>query len=329
MQQRSHWLIAVIIRTALQVVPTFIGILAIMFLILKAIPGDAVDVLAGESGGASASSMALMREQYGLNLPAWQQFLNWSGQLVQGNLGYSLRFNTPVTTLILSRLPATLLLMVAAQGVALIMGVLFGVIMALFVGRWPDRLLSFVSLLLYSLPGFWIGLMLLVLFSVHLGWLPSSGNMTIGTHLQGWAWLQDLIAHALLPVFSLASFFLAIYARLTRAAMLEIAHQDFVRTAVAKGLSPLRVTLVHVLRCALIPLVTVSGMHIATLLSGAAVVETVFAWPGLGRLALDAVMARDVNILLGILFFSSLMVLIANFLVDVIHAWLDPRIARR
>lgn len=329
MQQRSHWLIAVIIRTALQVVPTFIGILAIMFLILKAIPGDAVDVLAGESGGASAASMALMREQYGLNLPAWQQFLNWSGQLVQGNLGYSLRFNTPVTTLILSRLPATLLLMIAAQCVALIMGVLFGVIMALFVGRWPDRLLSLVSLLLYSLPDFWIGLMLLVLFSVHLGWLPSGGNMTIGADLQGWAFFRDLIAHALLPVFALASFFLAIYARLTRAAMLEIAHQDFVRTAVAKGLSPLRVTLVHVLRCALIPLVTVSGMHIATLLSGAAVVETVFAWPGLGRLALDAVMARDVNILLGILFFSSLMVLIANFLVDVIHAGLDPRIARR
>lgn len=329
MQQKSHWLIAVIIRTALQVVPTFIGILAIMFLILKAIPGDAVDVLAGESGGASAASMALMREQYGLNLPAWQQFLSWSGQLIQGNLGYSLRFNTPVTTLILSRLPATLLLMIAAQCVALIMGVLSGVIMALFVGRWPDRLLSLISLLLYSLPGFWIGLMLLVLFSVHLGWLPSSGNMTIGADLQGWAFFRDLVAHALLPVFSLASFFLAIYARLTRAAMLEIAHQDFVRTAVAKGLSPLRVTLVHVLRCALIPLITVSGMHIATLLSGAAVVETVFAWPGLGRLALDAVMARDVNILLGILFFSSLMVLIANFLVDVIHTGLDPRIARR
>jgi len=329
MQQRSHWLFAVIIRTALQVVPTLIGILAIMFIILKAIPGDAVDVLAGESGGASAASMALMREQYGLNLPAWQQFLNWSSQLIQGNLGYSLRFNTPVTTLILSRLPATLLLMIAAQCLALIMGLLFGVIMALFVGRWPDRLLSFISLLLYSLPGFWIGLMLLVLFSVHLGWLPSSGNMTIGAHLQGSAWLRDLIVHALLPVFSLASFFLAIYARLTRAAMLEIAHQDFVRTAMAKGLSPLRVLLVHVLRCALIPLVTVSGMHIATLLSGAAVVETVFAWPGLGRLALDAVMARDVNILLGILFFSSLMVLLANFIVDVLHAWLDPRMARR
>ncbi|WP_017348394.1 ABC transporter permease [Pantoea sp. A4] len=328
MQRERHWLLSFMIKTALQVVPTFIGILLIMFIILKAIPGDAVDVLAGESGGASAASMALMREQYGLNLPAWQQFLSWGHHILQGNLGFSPRFNTPVTTLIVSRLPATLVLMIAAQLVALMAGVLSGVIMALFVGRWPDRLLSFASLLLYSLPGFWIGLMLLVLFSVHLGWLPSSGNMTIGANLQGWDYLRDVISHAVLPVFSLASFFLAIYARLTRATMLEIMHQDFVRTAHAKGLSPLRVTLVHVLRCALIPLVTVSGMHIATLLSGAAVVETVFSWPGLGRLALDAVMARDVNILLGILLFSSLLVLIANFVVDLIHAWLDPRIAR-
>ncbi|QGY33147.1 ABC transporter permease [Pantoea cypripedii] len=329
MQRERHWLLSFIFKTALQVLPTFVGILLIMFIILKAIPGDAVDVLAGESGGASAASMALMREQYGLNLPAWQQFINWSSHILQGNLGFSPRFNTPVTTLILSRLPATLILMLAAQLMALIIGVFFGVIMALFVGRWPDRVLSLVSLLLYSLPGFWIGLMLLVLFSVYLGWLPSSGNMTIGADLHGWAYFSDLFSHALLPVFSLASFFLAIYARLTRAAMLEIAHQDFVRTAHAKGLSPLRVTLVHVLRCALIPLVTVSGMHIATLLSGAAVVETVFSWPGLGRLALDAVMARDVNILLGILLFSSLMVIAANFIVDLLHAWLDPRIVRR
>lgn len=329
MQRERHWLLSFMFKTALQVVPTLIGILLIMFIILKAIPGDAVDVLAGESGGASAASMALMREQYGLNLPSWQQFIIWVSHIFQGNLGYSPRFNTPVTTLILSRLTATLTLMIAAQFVALIIGVLFGVIMALFVGRWPDRFLSLTSLLLYSLPGFWIGLMLLVLFSVHLGWLPSSGNMTIGANLHGWEYIRDVVSHAILPVFSLASFFLAIYARLTRAAMLEITHQDYVRTAHAKGLSPLRVTLVHVLRCALIPLVTVSGMHIATLLSGAAVVETVFSWPGLGRLALDAVMARDVNILLGILLFSSLMVLLANFVVDLIHAWLDPRIARR
>ncbi|PRD16326.1 ABC transporter permease [Pantoea coffeiphila] len=328
MQRERHWLLIFLFKSALQVVPTFIGILLIMFIILKTIPGDAVDVLAGESGGASAASMALMREQYGLNLPGWQQFLNWGSHILQGNLGFSPRFNTPVSMLILSRLPATLILMLAAQAIALIIGVIFGVLMALFVGRWPDRVLSLVSLLLYSLPGFWIGLMLLVLFSVHLGWLPSNGNMTIGADLHGWAYISDRLKHAVLPVLSLASFFLAIYARLTRAAMLEIAHQDFVRTAHAKGLSPLRVTLVHTLRCALIPLVTVSGMHIATLLSGAAVVETVFSWPGLGRLALDAVMARDVNILLGILLFSSLMVILANFIVDLLHAWLDPRIAR-
>lgn len=326
---KRHWLWDLVWRTLLHVIPTLLGILLIMFVILHLIPGDAVDVMAGESGGASEASMALMRAQYGLNLPAWQQFIHWSFQVLHGNLGFSPRFNAPVTELIFSRLPATLGLMLAAQAVALLFGVFFGVTMALFVGKWPDRCLSLFTLLLYSLPGFWIGLMLLVLFSVRLGWLPSSGNITIGAQLSPWGTLKDGLSHAILPVFSLASFFIAIYSRLTRAAMLEIAHQDFVRTAKAKGISPLRVTVRHVLRSALIPLVTVAGLHIATLLSGAAVVETVFAWPGLGRLALDAVMARDVNVLLGILFFSSLLVLATNFLVDVIHAWLDPRIKVR
>jgi len=329
MLEKRHWLLALLGRTLLQVIPTLLGILLIMFIILHLIPGDAVDVMAGESGGASAASMALMRDQYGLNLPAWQQFIRWFVHVLQGNLGFSPRFNAPVTELIFSRLPATLGLMVAAQVVALAFGVVFGVVMALFVGKWPDRFLSLFTLLLYSLPGFWIGLMLLVLFSVELGWLPSGGNITIGAQLSFWGTLKDSVLHAILPVFSLASFFIAIYSRLTRASMLEITHQDFVRTARAKGISPLRVTVRHVLRCALIPVVTVAGLHIATMLSGAAVIETVFAWPGLGRLALDAVMARDVNVLLGILFFSSLLVLVANFLVDLIHTWLDPRIKVR
>ncbi len=329
MLEKRHWFLLLIWRTLIQVVPTLLGILLIMFIILHLIPGDAVDVMAGESGGASEASMTLMREQYGLNLPAWQQFTHWFADIAQGNLGFSPRFNAPVTQLIFSRLPATLGLMLAAQIVAMAFGIFFGVVMALFVGKWPDRFLSLFTLLLYSLPGFWIGLMLLVLFSVQLGWLPSSGNVTIGAQLSVWGTIKDSVSHAILPVFSLASFFIAIYSRLTRAAMLEIAHQDFVRTAKAKGISPWRVTVHHVLRCALIPVVTVAGMHIATLLSGAAVVETVFSWPGLGRLALDAVMARDVNVLLGILFFSSLLVLAANFVVDLIHTWLDPRIKVR
>jgi len=329
MLEKRHWFLLLIWRTLIQVVPTLLGILLIMFIILHLIPGDAVDVMAGESGGASEASMTLMREQYGLNLPAWQQFTHWFADIVQGNLGFSPRFNAPVTQLIFSRLPATLGLMLAAQIVAMAFGIFFGVVMALFVGKWPDRFLSLFTLLLYSLPGLWIGLMLLVLFSVQLGWLPSSGNVTIGAQLSVWGTIKDSVSHAILPVFSLASFFIAIYSRLTRAAMLEIAHQDFVRTAKAKGISPWRVTVHHVLRCALIPVVTVAGMHIATLLSGAAVVETVFSWPGLGRLVLDAVMARDVNVLLGILFFSSLLVLAANFVVDLIHTWLDPRIKVR
>jgi peptide/nickel transport system permease protein len=198
--------------------------------------------------------------------------------------------------------------------------------MATWAGKWPDRLLSLAALLLYSTPGFWIGLMALVVFSVWLGWLPSGGNITIGADLQGLAYLKDFAAHAVLPVIALAGFFVAIYARLVRASMLEISRQDFVRTAHAKGLTPFVVTVRHVLRCALVPLTTVAGMHFGTLLGGAAVIETVFSWPGLGRLALEAVMARDYAVLLGILLLSSLTVIIANMLVDLLHAWLDPRI---
>ncbi len=312
--------------TLLNAIPTLLGILLVVFLILQFVPGDAVDVLAGESGGGSAASLALLRAQYGLDQSGFHQLLTWLGHLSHFDLGFSPRFNTPVTQLILSRLPNTLLLMVLSQLVAVSLGVTSGAFMAVYAGKWPDRLLSLLALLLYSIPGFWIGLMALVLFSVHLGWLPSGGNMTVGANLHGWALIRDIAGHAALPVMALAAFFIAIYARLTRAAMLEIAREDFVRTAHAKGLHPFQVNLRHILRCALLPITTVAGMHVATLLGGAAVVETVFSWPGLGRLALDAVMARDFNVLLGILFFSSLLVIAANALVDLLQIWLDPRI---
>jgi peptide/nickel transport system permease protein len=170
-------------------------------------------------------------------------------------------------------------------------------------------------------------LLAIVLFSVHLGWLPSGGNMTVGADLHGLASLADTARHVLLPALTLSTFFIAIYARLTRAAMLEVQRQDFVRTAQAKGLHPWKVTVKHVLRNALMPLTTMVGMHFGTLLGGAAVTETVFSWPGLGRLALDAVLARDFSVLLGVLLLSSLMVIVANVAVDLLQAWLDPRIA--
>lgn len=316
-------------RTLIQAVPTVFGIVILVFLLLQLVPGDAADVLAGESGGATEETMVMLRAQFGLDQPVLTQLLAYLNNLAHFSLGFSPRYNTPVMTLIMSRLPGTLILMLLAQAIAIAVGIVLGAVMASWVGKWPDRLLSLLSLLLYSTPGFWIGLMALIVFSVWLGWLPSGGNITIGADLHGWAYVADFARHAVLPVLALAGFFVAIYARLTRASMLEISRQDFVRTAHAKGLHPFHVSVRHILRCALIPLSTVAGMHFGTLLGGAAVVETVFSWPGLGRLALEAVLARDYAVLLGVLLLSSFMVIIANMLVDLLHAWLDPRIKVR
>lgn len=316
-------------RTFLQAIPTVFGIVILVFLLLQLVPGDAADVFAGESGGMTEEGLALLRAAFGLDQPVLVQLLAYLDHLAHFSLGYSPRYNTPVMDLIMARLPGTLILMLLSQLVAIAVGIALGAVMATWAGQWPDRLLSLVALLLYSTPGFWIGLMALVVFSVWFGWLPSGGSVTIGADLRGWAYLADFAAHAVLPVGALAGFFVAIYARLVRAAMLEISRQDFVRTAHAKGLTPFVVTVRHILRCALVPLSTVAGMHLGALLGGAVVIETVFSWPGLGRLALEAVMARDYAVLLGILLLSSLMVIVANMLVDLLHAWLDPRIRAR
>lgn len=316
-------------RTLWQAVPTVIGVVILNFCLLQLVPGDAADVIAAESGSATAESMAQMRSHFGLDLPVLQQLGAYLNKLAHFSLGTSPRYNMPVTELIGSRLPNTLLLMLAALGTALALGVLLGSLMASRVGRWSDRVLSVLALLLYSTPSFWLGLMSVVLFSVHLGWLPTGGSASIGANLTGWDSVVDRLRHLVLPALAMSGFYIAIFARLTRASMLEVSRQDFVRTAVAKGLHPLRVNFLHVLRNALIPVTTVAGMHFGTLLGGAVVVETVFSWPGLGRLAFESVMARDYTVLLGILLLSSLLVILANMLVDLLHAWLDPRIQLR
>ena len=216
--------------------------------------------------------------------------------------------------------------LVLALALALVVGIAAGAVMASKAGRWPDRVLSLAVLLLYSTPGFWIGLMAVVLFSVTLGWLPSDGSETLGMDLHGVDWLLDRVRHAVLPVLTLATFYVALYARLTRASMLEVQRQDFVRTAKAKGLHPVRVAVRHVLRNALLPVTTMAGLHFAALLGGAAVTETLFGWPGLGRLTLDAVLSRDYNLLLAILLLSSILVVVVNVAMDLLQAWLDPRI---
>ncbi|MDE1180855.1 ABC transporter permease [Paraburkholderia sp.] len=310
-------------------VPTLAGVIVLNFVLMKLVPGDAADVIAGEAGSATAETMAQLRHHFGLDMTTWQQFERYLVNLAHFDLGTSVRFNAPVMDLILSRVPDTLFLMISALVIALLAGVALGAVMAHWANRWPDRLLSVVALALYSIPGFWIALVAVIVFSVELGWLPSDGSATLGQTLTGWHALADRLRHAALPATTLASFFVAIYARLTRAAMLDVQRQDYVRTAHAKGLSPLGVALRHVLRNALMPITTVAGMHFGNLLGGAVVVETVFSWPGLGRLALDAVQGRDYAVLLGILLFASVMVIVANIAVDLLHAWLDPRIEDR
>ena len=318
-----------LLRTAVQAVPTILGIIVLNFFLLKLAPGDAVDAIAAQDGSATAETMAMLRQRFGLDSPVIQQLLSYLNGLVHFNLGMSPHWGVPVVELIGQRLPGTLTLMAVALVLAILIGLTLGAVMATFAGRLPDRIISIVSLLFYSIPGFWIGLMLIVLFSVTLGWLPTGGAGAIGSKLTGFAAILDKARYMVLPATSLALFYVAIYARLTRASMLEVRSQDFVRTAQAKGVSPFFVATRHVLRNALIPITTLAGMHVGSMLGGAVVVETVYNWPGLGRLAFEAVMGRDFTVLLGILLLSSLLVIAANALVDILHAWLDPRIGAR
>lgn len=325
----SRRVLKALVRNGLAAIPTVLAIVVLNFFLLQLAPGDAADVIAGESGAATEDSMRQLRARLGLDLPVVAQLQAYLSNLAQGSLGFSPRYNMPVADLIFQRLPQTLMLLGMALGFAFVLGVLLGTVMALNAGRWPDRVVSVLTLLLYSVPGFWIGLMLIVLFSIKLGWLPSGGSETIASGFTGLDLALDRLRHMILPSLTLSLFFIAVYARLTRAAVMEVAEQDFVRTARAKGLSGFTVAVRHVLRNALLPVTTLAGMHIGGVLGGAVVVETVFSWPGLGRLAFEAVLRRDYNVLLGVLLLSSFVVIIANMLVDLLQAWLDPRIEVR
>jgi peptide/nickel transport system permease protein len=323
---RNHERLRAIARIVGNAVPTTLGVIVLNFVLMQLMPGDAADVLAGEAGSATEETMIQLRHHLGLDRSTFEQFLAYLHSLAHLSLGISPRFNTPVSELIFSRLPDTLLLMLSGLTIALLVGIAMGAVMASWFNRWPDRALSLLSLLFYSMPGFWVALVAVIIFSVHLGWLPSEGATTLGADLTGWSDVLDRIRHVTLPALTLSTFFIAIYARLMRAAMLEVHRQDFVRTAEAKGIHPFFVTLRHVMRNALIPVTTVAGTHFGNLLGLAVVTETVFSWPGIGSLTLDALRGRDNVLLLGILLLSSLLVVLANVLADLTHVWLDPRI---
>jgi peptide/nickel transport system permease protein len=315
-----------VLRRLLQAVPVIFAILVLNFLLLHLAPGDAAQVLAGEAGSATPEYMAQLRQRFGLDRSLALQLLIYVKNMLVLDLGFSFRHGLPVLELILGRLGPTLLLMVTTLVVSVATGIGLGLLAASRVGSWRDTLISILALVSYATPLFWVGLMLIVVFSLKLDWLPTSGMETVAAFYVGWARVADIARHLVLPALTLSLFYMALYVRLMRAAMLEQAGMDYVTTARAKGLSETRITLSHVLRNAVLPVVTMAGVQVGSLLGGSVVVESVFAWPGLGLLAFQSLFARDFNLLLGIFFLSACLVVVVNLTVDVAYTLLDPRI---
>jgi len=313
-------------RRLAQALPVIVLILVGNFLLLKLAPGDAVDAYIATIGGGDAGVIARLRAEYGLDQPAIVQLGLYLWKAIRLDLGQAVLYGQPVLTLILERLPNTLLLMASSVSLAFGLGVLLGVAAARRVGRPEDTAIITLGLIVYATPGFWLGLMLIVIFSVKLAWLPLAGIETLASTLTGWERVLDIARHLVLPTVSLALIYIAIYMRLMRAGMLEVYGLDFVRTAKAKGLTDDRIAWRHVLPNAILPMVTMLGLQFGTLLGGSVVIESVFSIPGIGRLAFESVVNRDLNTLLGIVFMSALLVITVNLIVDLLYAQLDPRI---
>jgi peptide/nickel transport system permease protein len=310
-------------------IPTILTIVVLNFALVHLAPGDAADVLAGEAGSATPQYMAQLRHNFGLDQPLYVQLLVYLKQVLTLDLGYSFRHGMSVSELIVSRLGPTLLLMLTVLVLSVGLGVLLGAIAARNLNRWRDNVISLLAVLACATPVFWAGLMLIVLFSVKLGWFPTSGMEEVAAFKEGWARVVDIAHHLVLPAVTLTLFYLALYARLMRASVLDQYAMDYVTTARAKGLTERQIARRHVLRNAALPIITMAGVQVGALLGGAVVVETVFAWPGLGFLAYESLFARDINLLLGIFFISGCLVVVVNLAVDLLYSLLDPRIELR
>jgi peptide/nickel transport system permease protein len=296
------------------------------FFLIRAAPGDPAQVLAGEAGAADAQFLQQLRERFGLDQPLTHQLWIYLKGYATLDLGFSYRQQQSVSTLIADRLPATLLLTGTAFVISLVIGVPMGMLAAHRVGRWSDSLITGLALAFYATPLFSVALMGQIVFSLKLGLLPNVGYETIGAGYTGLARAADIGQHLVLPALTLGLFFTALYARMMRASMLEVAGADFVKTARAKGLSPALVSRRHVARNAVLPVVTLAGLQAGQLVGGAVLTETVFAWPGIGRLMFDALVTRDYALLLGVFFVSSAIVILFNIITDLVYVVADPRI---
>ncbi|MCI0476069.1 MAG: ABC transporter permease [Anaerolineales bacterium] len=313
----SHY----IIRRLFQAIPTLLGITIISFALIHLAPGDPLARF--EDPNVSKVTIEQLRANLGLDQPLPVQYAIWLGRLFQLDLGRSFVTKDRVLNMILERVPATLELSLAALSLGLLIGVPAGVFAAVKRGSLPDNLIRVLAVVGNAVPHFWLGLVCIIIFSVNLHWLPSGGIRSVRAEEAG---LFDHLRHLLLPALITSTGWIAVFSRYMRTEMLEVIRQDYIRTAYAKGLKPRVVFFVHALRNALIPLITVLGGSLPALLSGAAISEYVFSWPGMGRMAVDAVFARDYPVTMGLLLVSSVLIVAGNLLSDIAYGWVDPRI---
>lgn len=321
------------------IVPTIVGITIASFAFIRLLPGDPILAMAGQHG-VTPERYEILKEQFGFNLPIWQQYFNYVGGILQGNFGVSLATKRPVIDEFMTLFPATVELALFAMLIAVALGIPAGIFAAIKRGSWFDQITMGVALTGYSMPIFWWGLLLIIFFSGYLGWTPVSGRISLNfffPRVTGFMLIDSLIAgkpdafvsalrHLILPAIVLGTIPLAVIARQTRSAMLEVLGEDYVRTARAKGLEPRRVIGVHAFRNALIPVVTTIGLQVGLLMAGAILTETIFSWPGIGKWMIDSIGKRDyVSVQSGLLLIA-LIVMAVNLIVDILYAVINPRI---
>lgn len=318
-------LLPYIIRRILQGIPLFFGVIVLNFTIIHLAPGNPVHMMAGELG-ATPEYIDMLTQYYGLDKPLHVQLFIYLSKILQGDFGYSMYQLRPVTEVILDAIPTTLLLVGTAIIMSSILGIILGVISSLKQYSIIDNIITVLSLTGWSIPIFWLGQMLIIIFSIQFNLFPAQGMMSLRTELHGVAKYIDILWHLILPSTSLGAFYLALIVRITRGSMLEVLREDFITMARSVGLSEKTVIFSHALKNALLPVVTVIFMRIGFIFTGALLTETVFSWPGIGGLTYSAMMARDYPTMMGVFILVSVTVITINLLTDIVYAIIDPRI---
>ncbi len=313
-------------RRLLQAIPLLLVISLLTFAIVEIAPGDAAQMYIDPNKGTDPAYIEQVRVSLGLDQPVYVRYLGWLGQTLGGDLGFSFRSRRPVTLEVGDRLPNTLLLSGVSLALSFVIAVPIGVISALKRYTLIDYILSTAALAGISVPIFWIALLLVQVFAIQLDWLPATGMRTVRETYTGWQATVDVLRHMILPTITLSLAQIAGWSRYQRSALLEVLKQDYIRTAQGKGLRERRVLMIHALRNALIPMVTLLGISVPSIVTGAFITETIFSWPGIGRLGVEAVGGRDYPVIMAVTMMSALLIVVGNLLADVAYAWVDPRI---